>query len=155
MNSSIWTRISFCFDNARKNNFRHTKNATYVVYIWPPNNTAAYGHLSGNDWDRVWQITNITDQIVDIKPTFTVKTIPNVTRITRTVVWALGINARGTRMASLYFISVSLPAFVNIWKRTSILSQDQTATNVTIKWRKLNVTKYDTRNPLTPLIIMK
>ena len=67
--------------------------------------------------------------MVDTKLTFTAKTIPNVIRITRTVVWARGINARGTRMALLYFISMSLPAFVNVWKRTSSLSQDQTITN--------------------------
>ena len=67
--------------------------------------------------------------MVDTKLTFTAKTIPNVIRVTRTVVWARGINARGTRMALLYFISISLPAFVNVWKRTSLLSQDQTITN--------------------------
>ena len=67
--------------------------------------------------------------MVDTKLTFTAKTIPNVIRITRTVVWARGINARGTRMALLYYISMSLPAFVNVWKRTSSLSQDQTITN--------------------------
>ena len=75
---------------------------------------AIYGNLSGDYLDLVWQIPNLTDEMVDAKRTFTVKTIPNVIRVTRTVVWALGINARGIRMALLYFISRSLPAFVNV-----------------------------------------
>lgn len=75
---------------------------------------AIYGNLRGNYLNLVWQIPNITDEIVDTKRTFTVKTIPNVIRVTRTVVWALRINARGIRMALLYFISRSLPAFVNV-----------------------------------------
>ena len=57
---------------------------------------------------------NITDQKVDNKRTFTVKTITNVIRVTRTVVWALGIDARGIRMALFYFINMNLPAFVNV-----------------------------------------
>ena len=94
---------------------------------------AIYGNLNGNYLDRVWQIPNLSDEMVDTKLTFTAKTIPNVIMVTRTVVWARGINARGIRMALLYFISMSLPAFVNVWKRTSLLSQDQTITNAPIR----------------------
>ena len=95
MDSSIWIRVSFSVDNAPKNIFRHTKIAAHVVYILTSNNPVAYAFLSGNDFDRVWQVPNIIYQIVDAKRTFTVKTILNVIRVAATVVWALGIKARG------------------------------------------------------------
>lgn len=75
MDSSIWIRAYFFVDNAPKNIFRHTKIAAHVVYILTSNNPVAYAFLSSNDFDRVWQVPNIIDQIVDAKRTFTVKTI--------------------------------------------------------------------------------
>lgn len=123
MDSSIWIRVSFFsffVDNAPKNIFRHTKIAAHVVYILTSNNPVAYAFLSGNDFDRVWQVPNIIDQIVDAKRTFTVKTILNVIRVAATVVW----------VAFVYLNGMSLTAFVNVWKRTCILSQDPTTTNV-------------------------
>lgn len=130
MDSSIWIRVFFSVDNAPKNIFRHTKIAAHVVYILTSNNPVAYAFLSGNDFDRVWQVPNIIYQIVDAKRTFTVKTILNVIRVAATVVWALGIKARGIWVAFVYLNGMSLTAFVNVWKRTCILSQDPTTTNV-------------------------
>ena len=62
---------------------------------------AIYDNLSGNDLDWVRQIPNIAGEMKDSKRTFAVKTIPVVVWVTRTVVWALGINTRGIRMALL------------------------------------------------------
>lgn len=103
MDSSIWIRVSFFVDNAPKNIFRHTKIAAHVVYILTSNNPVAYAFLSGNDFDRVWQVPNIIEQIVDAKRTFTVKTILNVIRVAATVVWALGIKAGGIWVAFCLF----------------------------------------------------
>ena len=103
MDSSIWIRVSFSVDNAPKNIFRHTKIAAHVVYILTSNNPVAYAFLSGNDFDRVWQVPNIIEQIVDAKRTFTVKTILNVIRVAATVVWALGIKAGGIWVAFCLF----------------------------------------------------
>ena len=46
--------------------------------------------------------------------TFKIKTISNKRRIARTVVRALGINARCSRMAFVHFKGMSLAAFVNV-----------------------------------------
>ena len=48
------------------------------------------------------------------KLTFTYRTIPNIGRIARAVVWALGINARGIRMAVVNFDDIILTALVNV-----------------------------------------
>ena len=52
------------------------------------------------------------------KRTFTFKTIPNIYKIARTVVWALGISARWIWMESVHFDGMSLAAFVNVWEKT-------------------------------------
>ena len=93
--------------------------------------------------------------MADIKRTFTLKTIPSVCRNTRTVVWALCISARGIRMAFVHFHGMRFTAFVNVWKITYILSQNQAIKNVTRRQRKLRVTKFGTRNLWTPMFIIK
>ena len=55
--------------------------------------------------------------------TFKIKTISNKRRIARTVVRALGINARCSRMAFVHFKGMSLAAFVNVWERTYIVKK--------------------------------
>ena len=57
------------------------------------------------------------------KLTFTIKTISNKRRIARTVVRALGINARCIRMAFVHFKGMGLAAFVNVWERTYIVKK--------------------------------
>ena len=52
--------------------------------------------------------------MADTKRTFTLKTIPDVFRITGTVVRALSISARGIRMAFVHFNGMSFTAFVNV-----------------------------------------
>ena len=66
--------------------------------------------------------------MIDNKRTSILNTIPDKMWITRTVVWALGINARGIRMALFYIINMILAAFVNMWKITRLLSQDKYTT---------------------------
>ena len=84
----------------------------------------------------------------ETKHTFAFKTVPNVCKIARAVVWAPSINARGIRMAFVHFHIMTFLAFVNVWKRTSILY----LTNkiqwiiVSARIRKLNVTKFNNRN---------
>ena len=93
--------------------------------------------------------------MADIKRTFTLKTIPNVSRNTITVAWALCISARVIRMAFVHFNRMSFSAFVNVWKRTYILRQNQGTKNVTRRLRKITVTKFATRNLWTPMFIIK
>ena len=71
--------------------------------------------------------------MVDTKHTFTVYTIPDVFRITGTVVWALNISARGIRMTIVHFHGMSFTAFVDIWKRTYTFRHNQATTNVNQK----------------------
>ena len=52
--------------------------------------------------------------MADTKRTFTLKTIPNVSWNTGTVVRAPSISARGTRMTFVHFYGKSLTAFVNV-----------------------------------------
>ena len=48
------------------------------------------------------------------KLTFTYRTIPKIGRIAIAVVWALGINARGIRVAVFHFDDIILTALDNV-----------------------------------------
>ena len=93
--------------------------------------------------------------MVDIKHTFTLKTISNVSKNTITVVWGLCTSARVIRMAFVHFNRMSFSAFVNVWKRTYILRQNQGTKNFTRRLRKITFTKFATRNLWTPMFIIK
>ena len=53
------------------------------------------------------------------KLTFAYRTIPKIGRIAKPVAWALGINARGIRMAVVHFDDITLTALVIVYRRTS------------------------------------
>ena len=53
------------------------------------------------------------------KLTFTYRTIPKIGRIARAVVWALGIYARGIRMAVVHFDDIILTVLFNVYRKTS------------------------------------
>ena len=53
------------------------------------------------------------------KLTFTYRTNPKIGRIAKPVAWALGINARGIRMAVVHFDDITLTALVIVYRRTS------------------------------------
>ena len=79
------------------------------------------GQLRSNRLDFIQYYVDKLKSLWQNKRTFAFKTIPNVCGITRALVWALGINARGILMAFVYFNVMTLLAFVNFWKRTSLL----------------------------------
>ena len=53
------------------------------------------------------------------KLTFTYRTIPKIGKIAREVVWALGIYARGIRMAVVHFYDIILTVLFNVYRKTS------------------------------------
>ena len=103
------------------------------------------GRLRSNSLNFIQCCFDKLKSLWQTKHTLTFKTIPNVCGVTRAVVWTLSINARGIRMAFVHF---NILAFVNVWKRTSVLYLTTRIGKILIsaRMKKLNITKSNTRN---------
>ena len=75
-----------------------------------------------------------------VKLTYKIKTITDVIRVTRAIVWALRINTRDIRMAFFYFNCMSFAAFRNIWKKQTYKQRKQNKTKTGGQTRKWNNT---------------
>ena len=124
---------------------KDTANIIYIIYI-----IMTFKNTAGIDKRQLSTNSKEMKGMAENKRTFTVKAISNVFRITRAVVRALIINAWGIWMTFVHFRRMSLTAFVNVWKITCILRQNQAAIIVITRYRKRYVTIIFS-NLLTPM----